>query len=543
MAMFGIVAVSRPGTTRCFQIVLFFANLHRAFCDLCGKFWFRFSFVFLRVRCGANLKFFHFLRNYLTDLPCRVLNSRVFACIRGPMVLISVHQRESAVKKVFGCGSAASCFLLTVFLVSPAASAQPSPQANADVTSIHNRHPAASTTTAYTLPPDKLVKAKALYDFSIRLRIVESIYSFLVLVALLLFRTTTRYRVWAEAVSKLRFVQALVFVPLLMFTISLLLLPLRIYGHHVSLSYGLSIEKWGPWFVDFFQGEALTSGLLVVILWLLILIIRKSPKLWWFYAWLVAVPILVFLTFAAPLVFDRIFNNFEPLDRKHPELTEAIEKLVQRGGLSIPQSRIYEMDASRRYTTLNAYVTGFGASKRVVVWDTTIQKLTTPETLAVFGHEMGHYVLHHIIYGMIAAAIGLLIGLYLVYRVSDWALGLFQQRSGIRELSDWAAAPVILLLFGVLGFFAEPIGNTISREIEHQADVYGLEITYGAVPDSQEAAAHSFQVLGELSLDYPYPSKWVVVWFYDHPAISDRVRFASEYDPWGKGEKPRYVSK
>jgi len=236
-----------------------------------------------------------------------------------------------------------------------------------------------------------------------------------------------------------------------------------------------------------------------------------------------------------------MFNNFEPLDRKHPELTGAIEKVVQRGGLSIPRSRIYEMDASRRYTTLNAYVTGFGASKRVVVWDTTIQKLTTPETLVVFGHEMGHYVLHHIVYGMIAGAVGLLLGLYLVFRLSGWALKLFQQRAGIRDLSDWAAVPIIFLLFGVLGVVAEPVGNAISREIEHQADVYGLEVTHGIVPNSKEAAAHSFQVLGELSLDYPYPSKWAVLWFYDHPAISDRVRFASEYDPSGKGEKPRYV--
>lgn len=433
------------------------------------------------------------------------------------------------------------CCLLITLLAFFTTAAQASPRTNADVAPAHISNAALVATTAYTLPPDKLAKSKALYDLSIRLRIFESIYSFLILLVLLFFRVTTKYRDWAEAVSRWRFVQALVFVPLLMFTISLLLLPLRIYGHHVGLSYGLSIETWGPWLIDFLQGDAITTGLLVIILWLLTTIIRKSPKLWWFYSWLVAVPIVVLLTFAAPMVFDPMFNNFEPLERKHPELTEAIEKVVQRGGLSIPRSRIYEMDASRRYTTLNAYVSGFGASKRVVVWDTTIEKLTTPETLSVFGHEMGHYVLHHIIYGMIGVAVGLLLGLYLVYRFSGWALKLFQQRSGIRALSDWAALPVVFLLFGALGFFAEPMGNAVSREIEHQADVYGLEVTYGVVPNSQEAAAHSFQVLGELSLDYPYPSKWVVLWFYDHPAISDRVRFASEYQPWAKGQSPKYV--
>ncbi|HEV2990257.1 MAG TPA: M48 family metalloprotease, partial [Candidatus Angelobacter sp.] len=141
----------------------------------------------------------------------------------------------------------------------------------------------------------------------------------------------------------------------------------------------------------------------------------------------------------------------------------------------------------------------------------------------------------------IAGAAGLLLGLYLVYRLSGWALKLFRQRSGIRELSDWAAVPMIFLLFGVLGFFAEPISNTVSRYIEHQADIYGLEVTHGIIPNSQEVAAQSFQKLGELSLDYPYPSRWVVLWYYDHPAIADRLRFAREYDPWRQGPAPKYA--
>ena len=430
---------------------------------------------------------------------------------------------------------------LVMVLMYLAVGAQESPKPEAQTSSTSVNQPASTVTTAYTLPPDKLEKSKALYTLSVDLRIVDAIYSFLVLLALLFFGIAARYRDWAESVSRWRLVQALVFVPLLMVTISLMGLPLRAYGHHVSLAYGLSIEGWGAWFVDFLKGEALTTMLAVIALWILTTIIRKSPRRWWSHAWLAALPIMVFVVFVVPLVIDPMFNKFEPLEQKQPQLADAIEKVVQRGGLSIPKSRIYEMDASRRYTTLNAYVTGFGASKRVVVWDTTIQKMTTPETLFVFGHEMGHYVLHHIIYGMIAGAAGLLLGLYLVYRLSGWTLKIFPRRSGIRELGDWAAVPVIFLLFGILGFFAEPVGNAFSRHLEHQADVYGLEVTHGVNPNPQEAAAHAFQVLGELSLDYPYPSKWVVVWYYDHPDIADRVRFAHEYDPWGQGQELRYV--
>jgi Zn-dependent protease with chaperone function len=100
---------------------------------------------------------------------------------------------------------------------------------------------------------------------------------------------------------------------------------------------------------------------------------------------------------------------------------------------------------------------------------------------------------------------------------------------------------MIFLVFGLLSFFAEPVGNTFSRHIEHQADIYGLEITHGINPSPQEVAAHTFQALGELSLDYPYPGKGVVLWYYDHPAIADRLRFARDYDPWGKGQTPKYV--
>src|SRR5262249_11512720 len=133
------------------------------------------------------------------------------------------------------------------------------------------------------------------------------------------------------------------------------------------------------------------------------------------------------------------------------------------------------------------YVTGFGASKRVVVWDTTIQKLTVPETLFVFGHEMGHYVLKHVFRRLIIGALALLIAFYLVYRTCGWALAHFQHRWHIHDLGDWATLPMLFLLLGIFGFIAEPITNTYSRHVEHQADVYGLEVTHSINPQSKQA--------------------------------------------------------
>jgi Zn-dependent protease with chaperone function len=399
----------------------------------------------------------------------------------------------------------------------------------------------ATQTTQYTLPPDKLAKSKALYDLRGKLRIIDTAYSLLVLLALLALGIAAKYRDWAERISRYRFVQALIFVPLLMLTITVLGLPLDAYQQSISRQYGLSVQGWGSWFGDVLKGEAVSLIVLIVAIWLLMTLVRWSPRYWWFFAWLIAVPMVIFLIFLAPIVIDPLFNKFEALDKSNPQLVDAIERVTKRGGLEIPRDRMFLMKASEKVTTLNAYVTGFGPSKRVVVWDTTIKNASTPETLFVFGHEMGHYVLNHIVIGIAATAVGLFIGFYLLYVIANWAFPRFQQRWHMRELSDWAAVPMLFLIFSILNLVSQPVGSTFSRQLEHNADVYGLEVTHGINPDSQEAAAHAFQVLGELSLSYPYPSDFYVFWYADHPPIRDRVPFAHNYDPWGKGEQPKYV--
>ena len=326
-----------------------------------------------------------------------------------------------------------------------------------------------------------------------------------------------------------------------MLTLTVLGLPMDAYQQHISREYGLSVQGWGSWFGDVLKGQLVSLIILTFAIWGITNLICKSPRRWWFYTWLVAVPFVIFLIFLAPLVIDPLFNKFEPLDKSNPQLVDAIEQVTKRGGLEIPRDRMFLMVASEKVTTLNAYVTGFGPSKRVVVWDTTIKNASTPETLFVFGHEMGHYVLNHIVIGITATAVGLFIGFYLLYRIANWAFPRFQQRWHMRELSDWAAVPMLFLIFSILSLVSQPISSTFGRQLEHNADIYGLEVTHGINPNSQEAAAHAFQVLGELSLSYPYPSDIYVFWYADHPPIRDRVPFAHNYDPWSKGEQPKYV--
>jgi len=425
------------------------------------------------------------------------------------------------------------CLALTPQKILPQTSASPTPAAAEAAPQ--------TQTTEYTLPPDKLQKAKALYDLRGMLRIIDTVFSLLVLLGILYFGVAARYRDWAERAGKGRFVQALIFVPLFLLTLTVLALPLDAYQHSISLQYGLSVQSWGSWFSDVLKGQGISLVLTTILLWGWTWLIRKSPRRWWFYSWLIAMPIIVFFIFLTPIVIDPLFNKFEPLEKSNPQLVDAIDKITARAGVTIPRDRMFLMKASEKVTTLNAYVTGFGPSKRVVIWDTTIQKAGTPETLFVVGHEMGHYVLNHIVIGITATAVGLFFGFYILYLLSGWAFSRFHDRWHMRELWDWAAVPMLFLIISLISIFAQPLGSTFSRQLEHNADVYGLEVTHGINANSQEAGAHAFQVLGELGLSYPYPSDLVVFWYADHPPIPDRVRFAHQYDPWSKGEQPKYV--
>jgi STE24 endopeptidase len=202
---------------------------------------------------------------------------------------------------------------------------------------------------------------------------------------------------------------------------------------------------------------------------------------------------------------------------------------------------MYLMNASSKLNELNAYVTGIGASKRVVVWDTTVSRLTTPQILFVFGHEMGHYALGHMRKGIIFAAMLLLGFLFASFHTVRWVVGRFGSAWRVRSVADWASLPVLLLVLLICDFISTPIGNVYSRYLEHQADQYGLEVVHGIVPDSSEVAAQSFQILGEVDLEEPSPSWPVKIWFYTHPPIQERILFARTYDPWAKNQSPRFV--
>jgi len=438
------------------------------------------------------------------------------------------------------------CALLSLkpFSLAHVAGQDPNPRLSQDASATQNENPSGlqeNTVTHYTLPPDLLTKAHGLYISQIWLRLASGVYGLIVLLVMLRWRWVGQFRTWAEGASRNSFVQAAIIIPLLVVSFSVLTLPPDMVGQHISRKYGISVQSWPSWFQDWAVGLLLTVVVGTILGWILYAVIRRSPRRWWLWFWVAVVPISAFLTFIAPLVIDPLFNKFVPLQSTHAELVSELEKVAHRGGLDIPPSRMFEMKASEKLTGSNAYVTGFGASKRVVVWDTAIKKMTPHELLFVFGHEMGHYVLGHILYGFLATMALFFVMFYLMYRIGRWAMNRWGAGLGIRGLDDWASLPVLLLIISVLAFLSEPIGNAYSRHLEHQADQYGLEVVHGVFPDSGQVAARSFQKLGEEWLEYPYASKAAVFWAWSHPPIGDRIEFSLNYDPWGNGREPQFV--
>ncbi|MFI5057825.1 MAG: M48 family metallopeptidase [Candidatus Acidiferrales bacterium] len=401
--------------------------------------------------------------------------------------------------------------------------------------------PQKTETEKYTLSQDRYKKAIAYSRAGYALYFVMSFFEILVLILVLNLGVAAKFRDFAESVTGSRFLQGLVYIPVLVLTLDVLDLPLRLYGHSLSLRYEQSVQRWGSWMWDWSKEELLGTAFAVILVLILYAVMRRSPRRWWLYFWIASLPIIFVIVFISPWLIDPLFNKFEPLDAKNHELVMQIEKVLQRARLEIPPERMFLMEASAKTNQVNAYVTGFGASKRVVVWDTTIQKTTIPETLFIFGHEAGHYKLGHIRNGFIFFAALLLVAFYAGFRGMHWALGRWATEWKIYGPEDWASFALFLLLLQVVIFAASPVINGFNRLQEHAADVYGLEVIHGIVPDSQEVAAHAFQVMGEIDLSDPNPPAFIRFWLYSHPPVAERLVFAHSYDPWSKGQPPKYV--
>lgn len=407
-----------------------------------------------------------------------------------------------------------------------------------------------ATTTTYTLPSEKLAQARMLGRIRTALSLAGSAWGLAFLWILLASGWAARLSVWSQGVAKRRWLQGLLFFAIFLLISTLADLPLDLIGHAVSRHYGISVQGWGSWTGDLAKGLALSLLLGAPLMLLFNGIVRRLPRFYWIVLWAVAVPLMLASIFAAPLIIDPLFNKYEPLMAHHAPLVAKLETVVARTGNNIPPERMFLMKASAKSNGLNAYVTGIGASKRYVMWDTATDRLPDDEILFIFGHESGHYVLNHIP-KMIALTVVLLLLIF-------WACALFSRKMIACKAARWGFAEnlegvapaatrpgflVLLFMLSIVSLILQPASNAISRHYEHEADVYGQEAIHGLVADPQGTAVSAFNHLGEAWLEDPAPNPVVEFWEYNHPSVKRRAEFAAHYNPWANGGHGRFFNR
>jgi STE24 endopeptidase len=380
--------------------------------------------------------------------------------------------------------------------------------------------------------PQPSEKAMRYYRSGNILWVLDTAWGMIVPILLLFTGLSARMRTWALKAGRKWFFTLGLYWILFLVLISLLNLPLSYYEEFVRQhAYGLSNQTFAKWCSDSFKSLIIGGIAGILLLWIPYLLLKRSPRRWWFYCSVVAVPIIFIVLVIAPIWISPLFNNFGPM--KDKSLESSILALANKAG--IEGSRVYEVNKSVDTNAVNAYATGFLGTKRIVLWDTIIQKLNRKELLFVMGHEMGHYVLGHTWKFVLFLSILILITLYAAYRVAGGIISRFKHRFGFDQLSDIASLPLLLLLINVFSFIVSPIDLWYGRHIEHEADRFGLEITR----DNHDAAT-AFVKLQEENLGNPRPGLLYKIWRADHPVLGDRIDFCNQYKPWQTGEKMKY---
>ena len=338
-------------------------------------------------------------------------------------------------------------------------------------------------------------------------------------------------RRWAGRLSRHWYPVLVIYVIALTVVLFAADLPLDYYADFWRPhAYGLSSQHIGKWLHDEAVGLGLSCLAGALLLWIPYLLLKRAPERWWFYSWLVGVPILFTVAVIEPIWIEPLFNDFGPMQDR--ALEAEVFTLAHRAG--IDDASIFQVNKSVDTNELNAYVTGIGNTKRIVLWDTTIQATTPGELTAVVGHEMGHYVLGHVWQGLILGSVGLLAALWLAHRCARWTLRRFASRTGVGDASDVASLPMFLVIFGIISLLFQPAALAFSRHMEHEADRFGLDLTH----DNHDCAM-VFAKFVRHDLAYPSPGPLYVLWRSSHPSLADRIEFCNHYHPWAEGETPR----
>ena len=346
-----------------------------------------------------------------------------------------------------------------------------------------------------------------------RVALVQSIYDSALLLLFLFTPLLPLYDGWIGSLSDSFVIRGVLFMLLLTLAQDLLEIPFALYStFRIEKRYGFNTTSAGLWLADLGKSTLLSAAFLVILATAALLLVQSSPELWWLWVWGFFALFSVTMIYLSPYLIDPLFSKFEPLG--DPELEEEIRLLLAKGGLKV--KGVLKMDASRRSLHSNAYFTGIGRVKRIVLYDTLIKQMERRELLAILAHEAGHWKKGHIWKRLVLMEGGALVLFYVVHLLFLWGgvPGLF----GLGKGSFAAQVVMVSFLCSLAAFPLTPLSSWLSRRHEWEADRFATELS--GMPD---ALASALVKLSRENLANLHPHPLYASFYYSHPPVVARV--------------------
>ncbi len=295
-------------------------------------------------------------------------------------------------------------------------------------------------------------------------------------------------------------------------------LPLAAWRETVLRRYGLSTQTWGSWTVDLLKGYAIAAVIGAITLLGLFGLAKLLPTWWWAAVAGGAALLTVLFSFVFPVLVEPVFNKFTPMPEG--ELRTSLIALADRDG--VPVRDVLVADASRRTTALNAYVSGLGPTRRIVVYDTLIRDAPPSEVEAVVAHELGHAKASDVLTGTVLGALGAAAAVIGLDLLGGWTGRL--RRAGVESIVDPRAIALLLAVATIAGLVSAPLNSLVSRRIEARADDHALVLTND--PSTVERMEQRLATTNLADVDPPRLEYWM---FASHPSVVERMAAARAF--------------
>lgn len=378
------------------------------------------------------------------------------------------------------------------------------------------------------MPPEERARSNAYFEGGYWLLLWDFLSTVFVMWLLLHFRWSARMRSLAEHVTRFRPLQTALYWIQFAIVASVLTFPLTVYeGYFRERKYDLLNQTFGAWMRDQLVGLAVGLILGAILMVPLFGLVRRLGNRWWVWGAALMIVFVAFVSLIAPVYISPLFNQYKKLE--DPKIKDPILSMARANG--IPATDVYEFDASRQSNRVSANVSGFASTLRISLNDNLLKRCTLPEIETTMGHEMGHYVLNHAYKGLVMIGAVIVIGFAFLH----WGISMGVARWGakwdVRGITDLAVLPLAVIVFSLYFFLMTPVTNTITRTMEYEADMYGLNAA--RQPDGE---ANVDLMLGEYRKLDPGPVEEFV--FFDHPSGRTRITAAMRW----KAEHPEAAS-